>query len=78
MHAVPPGRQVANGIKNRVRPNFSIQIRLPEFSRPQKNALQSGLLRAADIGFDAVANHSDFAGRQPVVLWFYIGAFTNT
>ena len=21
---------------------------------------------------------ADFAGKQPVVLWFYIGAFTNT
>ena len=21
---------------------------------------------------------ADFAGKQPVVVWFYIGAFTNT
>ena len=51
--------------------------------------LSSGAALALDVG-DKAPNFAlgsttgkeiklaDFAGKQPVVLWFYIGAFTNT
>ena len=56
----PPFRQIPDGIQYRIRVDVPFQIRLPEFACSDKDALKSRLLRSGNIGFDAVADHSDF------------------